>query len=145
MTRDRAVAAGLEADGTRSNAPARATLAELAAWQRFDIYDSMPPPETVFRLVTIPLASLTHHPGLTVQVFWDDPPGYYLAMRAAARARLLPPIVVTPAEIIDGYHRIVLALGGQQTTINAYLPEDESPAGPTDRPIDAAARRDEHG
>jgi hypothetical protein len=139
------LATDVEAGRTRSRAPARATLAELAAWQGFDLYESMPPPETVFRLVTVPLASLTHHSGLTVQVFWDDPPGYYLAMRAAARAGLLPPIVVTQTEILDGYHRIVLALGDHQATIDAYLPEDESPAGPADRPMEAVARRGEHG
>jgi hypothetical protein len=129
--------ADLEAGGARRRAPVRATLAELAAWQGFDLYGTMPPPETVFRLVTVPLASLTHHPGLTVQVFWDDPPGYYLAMRAAARAGLLPPIVVTEAEILDGYHRIVLALGDHQATIDAYLPEDESSGRPADPPAKA--------
>lgn len=130
MTRDprSSVAADLQPDrtrsGTRNSAPTRATLQELADWQGFNLYDSMPPPTTVFRRATIPLASLTYHDGLTVQVFWDDPPGYYLAMRDAYRAGLLPPVVVTDEEIIDGYHRIVLALADQAATIDAYLPED---------------------
>ncbi len=56
-------------------------------------------------------------------MFLDDPPGYYLAMRDAYRAGLLPPIVVTDSEIIDGYHRIVLALADKSPTIAAYQPE----------------------
>ena len=111
------------ADGTHTTAPARATLQDLADQQGFDLYESMPPPQTVFRLGCIPLASLCHHDGLTVQVFLDDPPGYYLAMRDAYRAGLLPPIVVTDSEIIDGYHRIVLALADKSPTIAAYQPE----------------------
>ncbi len=111
------------ADSTSTTAPARATLQNLAAWQGFELYESMPPPGTVFRLGSIPLASLSHHDGLTAQVFLDDPPGYYLAMRDAYRAGLLPPVVVTDSEIIDGYHRIVLALADGSPTIAAYQPE----------------------
>jgi hypothetical protein len=127
------------ADGTRTAPPVRATLQELADWQGFDQYESMPPPSTIFGLVTVPLASLAHHDGLTVQVFLDDPPGYYLAMRDAYRAGLLPPIVMTDEEIIDGYHRIVLALADTSPTIDAYRPEDQGtdllpePDGPASR------------
>lgn len=110
------------ADGARTTAPAYATLQELADWLGFDLYESMPPPETVFWLGSVPLASLSHHDGLTVQVFLDDPPGYYLAMRDAYRAGLLPPIVLTDGEIIDGYHRIVLALADKSPSIAAYRP-----------------------
>ncbi len=49
------------ADGTHTTAPARATLQDLADQQGFDLYESMPPPQTVFRLGCVPLASLCHH------------------------------------------------------------------------------------
>jgi hypothetical protein len=62
--------------------------AELNDWRErlFDLYEGMPPPETVFRLGSIPLARLTHHDGLAVGVSRDGPPGYHLAPRDADRA-----------------------------------------------------------
>src|SRR6266487_1941182 len=35
--------------------------APMADGQGFDLYESMPPPQTVFRLGCVPLASLCHH------------------------------------------------------------------------------------
>jgi hypothetical protein len=105
-------------------APARATLQQLADWLGFTPPWRGLPSETSFWLTTIPLISVAHHEGLTLTgVFADDPPGYYLRLRDAYRARTLPPVVVTEAEILDGYRRIALALADRARTIAAYVPE----------------------
>jgi hypothetical protein len=54
----------------------------------------------------------------------------YARLLPAIRAGLLPPIVLTDSEIIDGYHRIVLALADKSPTIPAYQPDHQPAAGP---------------
>src|SRR6266498_4206214 len=103
--------------------PTEATLLELSDWQNFDIYEYMPPTDTLFQLVEIQLAHITHLlDGATVQeIFHLDPPTYFAEMQRALHRNELAPIIITQDTIIDGYHRLLVAIAEDAKVICAYV------------------------